>query len=282
MTESATHSPAPWDCDGMTQWYAKPHEGDEIDLIEIRAQVTEAGWNTVAFVEAIWPGAEANARRIVAAVNACEGLSTEAIEAGVLREWREALERAEFLMRRVADGDHHALENLRDAAESARAALAAAGATDSLRDVAPKLLASLKSILPYAENEARTQEMLNGPESEEEAGKAWKTIEEAQDLVITLLVGKQKTVNGLRRYSVLLRYPDYANDSGTETYYAWVEAPDPIEAVALAQRQALATNEWDDVEPNDLAPLLVTEGHHYGQPLFNKSISHQPEKGSSP
>jgi hypothetical protein len=39
---------------------------------------------------------EANARRIVAAVNACEGIGTEALEAGVLREIREALERLAF------------------------------------------------------------------------------------------------------------------------------------------------------------------------------------------
>ncbi len=39
---------------------------------------------------------EAHARRIVAAVNACEGIGTGALEAGVLREIREALERLAF------------------------------------------------------------------------------------------------------------------------------------------------------------------------------------------
>jgi hypothetical protein len=34
----------------------------------------------------------ANARRIVAAVNACEGISTEALEQGVVAEMLEALE----------------------------------------------------------------------------------------------------------------------------------------------------------------------------------------------
>ncbi|MGO9468042.1 MAG: hypothetical protein ACLQVF_28245 [Isosphaeraceae bacterium] len=29
-------------------------------------------------------------------------------------------------------------------------------------------------------------------------------------------------------YSALLHYPDHVNDGGTETYYAFVEAPDPI------------------------------------------------------
>jgi hypothetical protein len=71
-------------------------------------------------------------------------------------------------------------------------------------------------------------------------------------------------------YSVLLLYPDYANDSGTETYYAWVEAQDAIEAVAMAQREALAANEWAEREPDDFAPLLVTEGHHHSEALFNK------------
>ena len=69
-------------------------------------------------------------------------------------------------------------------------------------------------------------------------------------------------------YSVLLLYPDWANDGGTETYYAFVEAPDTLAAVAEAQRQALATNEWPDVDPADFAPLLVTEGRNFAQPLF--------------
>ena len=70
-----------------------------------------------------------------------------------------------------------------------------------------------------------------------------------------------------RPYSVLLLYPDDVNDGGSETYYAWVKALDPIAAVAEAQRQALATNEWTDREPDDFVPLLVIEGHHYGQPV---------------
>jgi Family of unknown function (DUF6900) len=41
-----------------------------------------------------------------------------------LREMREALERAEFLMRRVHEGDHRALENLPGAAKQARRVLA--------------------------------------------------------------------------------------------------------------------------------------------------------------
>jgi hypothetical protein len=75
---------------------------------------------------------------------------------------------------------------------------------------------------------------------------------------------------GKKPYSVLLLYPDYANDSGTETYYAFVEATDPIAAVVVAQRQAFADQEGVIFPPDDFAPLLVTEGHHASQPLFNR------------
>ena len=65
-------------------------------------------------------------------------------------------------------------------------------------------------------------------------------------------------------YSVLLLYPDYANDGGHETYYAWVEAADWDTAVAEAQRQAVAANDCVEIDSADFVPLLVTEGHHYG------------------
>jgi hypothetical protein len=76
--------------------------------------------------------------------------------------------------------------------------------------------------------------------------------------------------DGSKPYSVLLLYPDYANDSGTETFYAFVQATDANAAVAHAQRQAAEAQEGIDIEPDDFAPLLVTQGHHDGEPLFNK------------
>ena len=71
-------------------------------------------------------------------------------------------------------------------------------------------------------------------------------------------------------YSVLLLYPDYADDTGHETYYALVEAADPDEAVALAQRQAVAAQDGIEIAPDDFHPLLVTPGYHDSEPLFNK------------
>ena len=73
-----------------------------------------------------------------------------------------------------------------------------------------------------------------------------------------------------KRWSVLLLYPDYANDCGTETFYGFVEASDPLDAVAQAQRQAAAAQDGVDIDPDDFAPLLVTQGHRVGEPLFNK------------
>jgi hypothetical protein len=71
-------------------------------------------------------------------------------------------------------------------------------------------------------------------------------------------------------YSVLLLYPDYANDDGTETYYALVEAPHPTAAVTLAKRQAVAAQKHVVFPPDDFTTLLVIQGHHHSEPLFNK------------
>jgi hypothetical protein len=71
-------------------------------------------------------------------------------------------------------------------------------------------------------------------------------------------------------YSVLLLYPDYADDTGYETYYALVEAADVDEAVAAARREAADAQEGIEIEPDDFHPLLVTSGHHDSEALFNK------------
>jgi hypothetical protein len=70
----ASYTPGPWDCDGRTIICAAPHEADQISMIEVRANVNEVGWETVAFIEAIWPGAVANARLITAAPELLEAL----------------------------------------------------------------------------------------------------------------------------------------------------------------------------------------------------------------
>jgi hypothetical protein len=43
-------------------------------MIEIRAKVTESGWDTVAFIEAIWPNARANARLVAASPKLLDAL----------------------------------------------------------------------------------------------------------------------------------------------------------------------------------------------------------------
>ena len=76
--------------------------------------------------------------------------------------------------------------------------------------------------------------------------------------------------SGKKPFSVLLLYPDYANNSGTETYYAFVEALDAIDAVAVAQREAVTAQDGGEFDSGDFHPLLVTQGHNYSEPLFNK------------
>ena len=62
----------PWDCDAQSTMYSI--DDDELTMIEVRANVTEAGWNTVAFIEAMWPGADINARLIAAAPDLLEAI----------------------------------------------------------------------------------------------------------------------------------------------------------------------------------------------------------------
>ncbi len=58
------------------------------------------------------------------------------------------------------------------------------------------------------------------------------------------------------------------------------QASDPIDAVALAQRQAATAQEGIDIEPDDFAPLLVTPGHPVSEPLVQQVTHHQPRKES--
>ena len=63
-----------------------------------------------------------------------------------------------------------------------------------------------------------------------------------------------------RTFTVVLLYPDYMNDSGTETYICDVEAPDRERAITLAQEKASQAQGDDPPEPDDFAPLAVFLG----------------------
>ena len=142
---------------------------------------------------------------------------------------------------------------------------------------APALLAALKGVIDYAESEAYSLEKLkDSPEADVEAERAWKAVEAGRTAIaLATDVRPPSGITydrpaGISPYSVLLLYPDYANDSGTETYYALVEAADPDEAIELSQRQAAASLDGVEMQPEDFVPLLVTQGHHASEPLFNK------------
>lgn len=68
-------------------------------------------------------------------------------------------------------------------------------------------------------------------------------------------------------YSVLLLYPDYlANNYGEETYYTYVRASAPAEAVTAAQKEVADVNGAED-SAADFLPLLCIEGHHEPLPV---------------
>ena len=72
----------------------------------------------------------------------------------------------------------------------------------------------------------------------------------------------------LAKYSVLLLYPDWMQETGAhETYFAHVYGCDPDQAVQTAQAQAFKMNEMianDEYKLSDFICLLVLEGHHRG------------------
>lgn len=175
--QTAPFMPEPWDCSGATTLYATPDESGEMTMIEVRANVTETGWNTVAFIEAIWPGARANARRICAAVNACKGLDTEALERGVIAELRHALGE---LLTAASDLDA-AIDGVTDQFDAERGCMNAAIRTaQSVLDAGTEinvhqLLAGRKHIAAIW-----SVEDMQGIRPDLTAEQAWEVLQEAQ------------------------------------------------------------------------------------------------------
>jgi hypothetical protein len=66
----------------------------------------------------------------------------------------------------------------------------------------------------------------------------------------------------MKKYSVLLLYPECVNDSGCETYFAHVWAKTPSYAVTAAKEEAGRGNGYEPDLSAQFIPLLVIEGHH--------------------
>ncbi len=134
------------------------------------------------------------------------------------------------------------------------------------RKAAPKLLMAVRMAENYLADDL--------DEDDETEMRIFKAIcdarAEANAAGIRAEAGPPAAGTGNKPYSVLLLYPDYLGNYGEETYYAFVEALDPIEAVALAQGEAAAAQDVEIGDPADFAPLLVTRGHHPSEPLSNQ------------
>jgi len=64
----------------------------------------------------------------------------------------------------------------------------------------------------------------------------------------------------MKKYSVLLMYPESMTDGKVQTYYAWVEAI----SVAECSLKARACAHFDnpEIKASDFELLLVIEGHN--------------------
>ncbi|HWG42673.1 MAG TPA: hypothetical protein VN688_07795 [Gemmataceae bacterium] len=84
MQHASAHAPEPWEHHGNCLIYGQCSGDDDDDEAPFVADVCN---NPNVYTEQ----ERANARRIVAAVNACKGISTEALERGVITELRHVL-----------------------------------------------------------------------------------------------------------------------------------------------------------------------------------------------
>lgn len=93
-----THTPEPWQVSltDDTTIVHKHSDGTQSVIAETDGDYNEPD---------LWPVMEANARRIVACVNALKGFSTEAIEAGAVKGLVDALEDCRAGLQYVRD--HH-------------------------------------------------------------------------------------------------------------------------------------------------------------------------------
>jgi hypothetical protein len=85
--QTATHTPEPWVREGTTIYTLEHHawhKGEQ--RLRNRFTVSVQGYSETPKEEL-----EANARRICAAVNACKGIDTEALERGVIADLRHIL-----------------------------------------------------------------------------------------------------------------------------------------------------------------------------------------------
>ncbi|HJT77879.1 MAG TPA: hypothetical protein VJ739_11820 [Gemmataceae bacterium] len=115
---TARHTPEPWEYADSGLIYGQCGEDDDeapfvCDVVEDSAM---QAFGTLSPVE------EANARRICAAVNACRGVSTEALEQGAIADLRHALQ---ALLDTTADLDA-AIDGATDQFDGERAELDAA------------------------------------------------------------------------------------------------------------------------------------------------------------
>ncbi len=63
------------------------------------------------------------------------------------------------------------------------------------------------------------------------------------------------------KYTVVLLYPDYMQESGHETYIESVLAENADKAIEAVQRLAVGANTVEDIDPNDFALLALFAGH---------------------
>jgi hypothetical protein len=71
-----------------------------------------------------------------------------------------------------------------------------------------------------------------------------------------------RTVFGLKKFTVILMYPDYAADTFGDTWCATVDGNNPTEAIEEAKKKCMADNPGPQMKPEDIGVVAVFLGNH--------------------
>jgi hypothetical protein len=99
--KNTKHTPGPWEHGNNGLIYGQYAE-DDVEAPFVCDVIEDSAMQALGILS---PVEEANARRICAAINACEGISTEALEQGIVAELLEKIQAVAELRRKWRSQD---------------------------------------------------------------------------------------------------------------------------------------------------------------------------------
>ena len=171
IKQAVTHAPEPWEHRDNGLIYGQCREND-VEAPIVCDVIEDSAMQALGMLS---PVEEANARRICAAVNACKGIGTEALEQGIIREM---LVRLKTLLVQIDEDvptditTRHFAEAYDEASAALRAAVETGAKISSLPPPAPELpvpfdayeIHGMKRLSPQGQEQEPIGRVINGCE----------------------------------------------------------------------------------------------------------------------